>query len=545
MGNIYSDTLSNWRKEGRESILKNSEIFYSLVAQAKDLMERGKYEAAVIIAYKAAYHAMGEHCGIYASSELEMILLTIGREAIHEDLFSRNASLAKTPKKVLHVVTAISDYLGGLSRLVKRWIERDKEHSHSLCLTNQNPLSLSKEIKDVVINSEGQVYILNVGNSGLISRAKQLHKLATTFDIIVDHGWEFDPVSTIAFATKENLPPVIHVNHGDHWFWLGASVCDVVVNLRESGMRLSNKRRGIEIERNLLLPTPLEPVHRVFSRAEAKEKLGIDKNGIMLLSIARAPKYRKFDGIDFASAHLPLLKQHEQVILIIIGPADSEDWSSPIQQTQGRIRVLGPTEQTAIFYQAADIYVDSFPFVSITSLLEAGSYGLPLVSRYPYSSDSCDIFGADMAGLNGNLIRAKNLLEYTKVLSHLIEDEDYRLLLGEATREKIESSHWGENWQNTLENIYTQATILPRIVRSLSSTDQIHTDEPDVFSPSLYGGHYTSEWFDGFLMENMPLNERWINWIILSKKYEYSFPLKFLIPKWLYRIMLSFKLKYL
>jgi glycosyltransferase involved in cell wall biosynthesis len=543
MKKIKSDTLNLCREEGSLIIQKNFKIFRSLVSQAKDFMEQGKYDSAAMFAQIAAYYAMSEHCGIYVSSELERILLTIGQEAISSSPSPQSiTSLHKTPKNILHVITEVS-HLGGTPRLIKRWIQKDTERSHSLCLTNQDPLTLPKIIKDAVLKSHGQIYVLNISIGGLVERAANLRKIAATVDIVVVHGWESDVVATIAFATKEQLPPVIYVNHGDHWFWLGVSTSDFVANLRESGVRLSNKRRGIETERNMLLPTPLEPAKRVLSRSEAKQCLGIDESSVLLLSIARAAKYKTIDKATFADAHVSLLKQHDRVFLIVIGPGDIEDWSEAIQQTQGRIRVLGQTEETAVFYQAADIYVDSFPFVSITSLLEAGSYSIPLVSRYHYSSDSCEIFGADMPGLSGNLIRAKDLEEYTRVLSHLIEDEDYRLRLGESTREKIAHKHWGENWQNTLENLYICASNAPRRIRTMNSIDQIYIGEPDAFAPYVYGGGYSSEWITQFLIGSMPFHERWNNWINWNKSHDYPLSFRFLLPDWLYYRLRSLKYK--
>ncbi|QSJ15270.1 glycosyltransferase family 4 protein [Nostoc sp. UHCC 0702] len=530
---IAQDTLRLRREQGSQLIQENFTVFSSLLDQARDFAQSGKYDAAAVYAEIAAYHAQFKHCGFFASLELEDILLTIGRQ-IKQTSYDpyQKTSLGKIPKKILHVSTNISSPFGGIPRFLRRWMLQDTEREHSLVLTKQAPDQVPKIITELVSNSQGKIYLLNETIGGYVSRAKKLREIAATADIVVLHIWEHDVIPIIAFANKELSPPVIYINHGDHCFWLGSSVSDIVANLRESGMRFSQKRRGIEAERNMLLPTILEPAHRLLSRTQAKQQLGIDANNVLLLSIARAPKYRKTDGISFADAHVSLLQQYNRAILIVIGPGGSEDWSTAIQQTQGRIIVLGHTEDTARYYQAADIYVDSYPFVSITSLLEAGSYGVPLVSRYPYSSDACEIFGADMPGLTGNLIRVNDLEEYTTVLARLIEDEELRLSLGEKTQESIVDLHIGRNWQRSLEQIYTRAATLPRLKVTSPPKDQMFLGEPDVFWIRDHSWNYQLDDLIQSRLPIMPLEQRIYHWIRLVKKRGLSNQMSLLLPEW-------------
>lgn len=534
MQTLTSDRLNRWREEGCFLIQQNFKEFNDLVSQAKNLLHQGKYGAAAVYVGIAAQYAQFNHCGFYVSPELEQILLTIGRKTIPTNLFPKKiTSLPGSPKNILHISTNVSTY-GGPPRFIRRWIQQDTERSHSLALIQQAPDEVPKSIRDAVFNSQGKIYTLNDQPGGVITRAKRLRKCASTADIVVLHTWEYEVVATIAFANKEQVPPIIYTNHGDHWFWLGAGISDVVANLRECGMRLSQQRRGIETERNMLLPTILEPVHRVLSRSEAKRQLGIDENSVLLLSIARGVKYRTIDDITFADAHVPLLKQHEQAILIVIGPGDiDEDWSAAIQQTQGRIRVLGQTEDTTVFYQAADIYVDSFPVGSTTSLLEAGSYGNPVVSRPLYPSKTCEILNSDMPGLTGNLITVTDIEEYTKVLSHLVEDEEFRLSLGEATSTKLAQTHWGANWLHSLENVYMRATTLPRVTTDSDSTVEMFLDEPDVFSCNNLGlGNANLHKIMHWQMPLMPLEQRVHLWFSLVKQHGFrNNPLNLLLPE--------------
>jgi glycosyltransferase involved in cell wall biosynthesis len=536
---LDSDTFSLWREEGSLLIQQNFERFRSLVAQAKDFLERGQYDAAAIYAEIAAFYAVGKHCGLFVSPELEAILSEIGQKVIPISLNSdQNPSLHKSPKHVLHVATSVKS-IGGHSRMIGRWIQQDTESSHSLVLTRQDAAEIPPLLREAVNDSHGKIHVLNekTGDFELIAQAKLLRKIAATADLVILHIFNFDVVPLIAFAKKEQSPPVLFLDHADHLFWLGASISDVVVSLRESGMHLAQNRRGIEPNQSVLLPIILEPTQRALSRIEAKRQLGIPEESVLLLSVARAIKYKTIDGISFADAHVALLKHYERAFLIIVGPGTTEDYSSAIQQTDGRVIAYPEREDTAVFYQAADIYVDSFPFISTTSLLEAGSYGVPLVSRFPYS-DASGVLGADMPGLTGNLICTRDLAAYEKTLSHLIEDEEFRSSLGEATNKKIVETHTGSFWQKSLQEVYAHAAIKPGEIVTVAPMDKTFIGEPDVFIPRIHGWNDDNfEWVIHARIPMLPLAQRLRLWFELVKKYGFGRRghISLLLPYWLYR----------
>ena len=72
----------------------------------------------------------------------------------------------------------------------------------------------------------------------------------------------------------------------------------------------------------------------------------------------------------------------------MVGAGERPDWTAAVERTNGRIVTYPERAGTSVLYDAADIYVDSFPAVSITSLLEAGSLGIPLVTRDPFGEAS-------------------------------------------------------------------------------------------------------------------------------------------------------------
>jgi hypothetical protein len=530
---VVNDTLSLWQDEGHVLIQKNFEEFCSLVSQANFFLRRGQYDAAAIYAEMAALHATGKHSGLFVSPQLEDILLEIGRKVILAGVDSTRKILSpKISKNVLHVVTAVKG-IGGLTKMLWRWISQDSDRSHSIVLTRQDAAEIPNALKEAVRNSHGKIYILNerFDDFELIPQAKWLREISVIADLIILHIYNFDVVPLIAFADRNQTPPILFLDHADHLFWLGAGISDIVVSLRESGQNLAQERRGIDPNRSVLLPIIVDPPQRVFSRTEAKKKIGIPEDSILILSIARSIKYKTIDGISFADAHVPVLKQYEQAFLVVVGAGHRADWFNAIEQTQGRIIVYPEREDTDIFHQAADIYVDSFPFVSTTSTLEAAGYGVPLVSRFPYSDKSL-ILGNDMPGLKNNLICIKNLQEYTLILSKLIEDENLRLSLGEVTSRKVREIHTEDYWQKVLQKIYAHTMTISRVIPTSDPIDQINIGEPDILIPHLHG------WSNIFLdsatqarLHMIPLAHRLKLWFRLVKKYGLRHRIMLLMPQ--------------
>ncbi len=534
MEQATKDAINLWQEESRQKIPQNFDVFHNLVNKAEAYAKTGKYAMAAAYCEMASSYASGKTCGVLVSSELEKVLLSIGLKAIrgHSNFTKSKSAHQSSQPKILHVATTMAS-IGGHSRMLWRWIKQDQTHSHSLALTRQFPKPIPKALEDAVKDSNGNIYQLNCRYGSLLEWAKQLRKLASNADLVILHVHNFDVIPMLAFAAKEDLPPICLLDHADHLFWLGAGISDLVISLRESGMALAKSRRMIDAERIVLLPIILDPIQRNISREMAKQELGLPQDCILLLSIARGIKYNTIDGISFADAHVSLLQKYRQAILIVVGPGDRPEWKSAIDQTEGRIKVFSETEHTSLFYQAADIYVDSFPFVSNTSLLEAGSYSSPLVSRYPYPSESSAVLGADMPGLTGNLIRVKSLEEYTNILSRLIEDKDFRQNLGESTRRKIEDTHWGKAWEASLQKVYSHAYNISKIPNPMYASDQMFVGEPDSLLQHVHDIDISRDDLIRWHLPLMPFSERLYYWDFLRKKYGFrNTPVNLLMSEW-------------
>jgi hypothetical protein len=488
-------------------IRRDFTTFQNLVARAETYRRRRRYSAAAAYAQMAATHAFWKHPGQFASPTLERLLLSIGRDAVSDGSSTRTeVGRRGSPQRVLHVLTRAGG-VGGHTRMVWRWMEQDQRRSHSVVLTRQGALPVPPLLHEAVRSRNGQVHVLNRRPGNVISWAKSLRKIAMSADVVVLHLFADDVIPMLAFADGRNRPPVLLLDHADHAFWMGIGISDLVIALRHSGMRLAQERRYVDGDRSVLLPIVVPPVERTMTKFQAKSRLGLDKDAVVLLSIARGAKYATKDGCSFPDMLLPVLERHDRAVLLVVGPQHTEEWERAAQRVQGRIRAFGEREDTAVFYQAADIYIDSFPVVSITSLLEAGSYGLPLVTRSPLSGDP-SILGADAPGLMRDMIQTRDAAEHDSTLSRLVEDQDLRNYLGRATERQITSMHSGAAWQRTLEDVYVRAAHVPRVAIQEDATDEWHAEEVDTMWSYFFRNELSLDDILQQHMKNLPIDMR-------------------------------------
>jgi hypothetical protein len=208
----------------------------------------------------------------------------------------------------------------------------------------------------------------------------------------------------------------------------------------------------------------------VLSKSEAKRELGLPEDTVLLLSVASAYRFKSFNKTPFIEAHIPILEKCKKAVLIAIGPANQGEWLKGAARTGGRLRAVGELEDIEVFYQAADIYVVPFPFGALTSLLEAGSYGVPVISYRTLSAEALTL-GPDDPALTNNMICEATIEGYEAMLTRLIEDDAFRSDVGERTRESVWEVHASKGWSKFLRNLYHRATTNPRMNLSVATKD--------------------------------------------------------------------------
>jgi hypothetical protein len=519
-----------------ERLLSNFARFEAEVDRAASAYAKGELEMAAFYAATASTIATHTHCGIFSSPRLEAILNAIGRQVAPGD---KTATRSRTGaiKKVLHVGSELSA-VGGLTRMISRWMDADSERNSSLVLT-QHRGEVPEHLTDAIKRSGGKLYQLNRSIGSRFDWVRKLRQIGVGHDVIILHIHCEDVIPVLAFADESGLPPVLFLNHADHLFWLGTAVADLVLNLRDAATDITIGRRGVEAERNFLLPTIVAPTVRVQSRAEAKAALGLPADLVLLLSVARRPKYRSIDGLSFADRHVKMLEKCPQAQLIVVGSGEPDDWKAAKAQVGGRITGLSEVPDPKRYFEAADIYVDSYPFVSSTSMMEAAGYGLPAVTIFTLP-DAARIFGINHVGLVGTSLVATSADAYDAMLERLVVDEAYRAETGEATREAIERLHVPPGWCTSLEAALERVKSLPPRTNNAAAADAAerpYLGSPDDIHQEIVGAEPNLREIKMIYMGALPLRQRiaQLQRMRADGEVSGSKAMLLLLPEWLKR----------
>ena len=402
----------------------------------------------------AGAYAWLQHTGLFASSELESLLRELSRQVPLSELPRASAHV-----DVLHVMTQ-AYATGGPTQAVARWIDRDATRRHHICLTQQREAPIPDKLL-ARTRERADLTVLTSDHGGLIERAAQLRALAARADLVIISNHPHDVVPTLAFAATPRTG-IVTVNHSDHVFWLGTSVPGILLNMRESGHELAVSRRGISESRSIVMARPLAETERTLDREAAKERLGLAVDARLVVTIADGAKYRSVGGPSFLELVTPVIMADPKAVLLAAGPAPEGEWLEAERATGGRIRALGLLPDVRVLQQAADVYLDSFPFASLTSLLEAGSYGTPVIT-YRGHPDGCEVLGSDTPGVDEHMVRPGTPDELQSAVSRLLGDTAQRQLVGARTQQAILSTHTGPGWHDSLERVYDRAVEPPVI----------------------------------------------------------------------------------
>ena len=437
----------------------NNARFRHLLTLAEEYFEAGDLSASARLAQIAARFSFPANAGLFGSLRLEKLLLNVGKQIPATDVFCKSPCGDDNVRHILHVLSYAKP-IGGDSRFVWRWIQQDRSSRHYVAITTQDDIKGIYHVPDALIksanNSGGFLRTLRAPTSQPLEQARELRMLCQQVDIVVLHLYPYDVIPVLALATGCESVKTLFINHSDHTFWIGASVANLVVHLRRQSQEFLSKRRGLRTEDSSILPIPLVYSPPSITRTQAKRELGYDPDVVLLLTIASPFKYGASGQICFLDLVNPVLAKLPQTVLIAVGPERKGAWRSASIHTNGRVVPLGKRWDNDLLYAAADIYLDSVPFSSITSLLEAGSHGVPLLG-YSSLNSELGLLGPGAPGLDGTMQLANDPVCYQALLTRLITDLEFRHVSGQRTQTNIFSLHMGRNWTEQAHELYAKA----------------------------------------------------------------------------------------
>jgi len=411
---------------------------------AEGAAERRDFERAVRWALVAARTASNFGGGRLVIPRIEHLLGRIGRS-----LPSLDGDVPSADPRVhwVHVMSEAHS-VGGHTALVRRWIELDPaDATHDVVLTFQTQCVVPS-LADAVAARGGRVIPLGHVDS-LVDRASQLRGLLTHAHVVVFHTHQWDVVATAACAHADG-PPVLILNHADHEFWVGASVADALIHIRPSGREYAARHRGGR--RHLYLPVPIpEPAARnndpIEARAAARAALGVPLDAAVALTIGTPFKYTPVCDADFWACARQILERVQNGIIMAVGPYPHDPAIVRCASlTGGRLLAFGIRADLPLFHEAADLYLEGFPFGSLTAMLEAAAAGLAVV-RAP--APCPPPFTSDGEALQG-LPQPADFAAYVATSAKLLSDQTARRAEALDISAAVRRVHLGPAWAAAL-----------------------------------------------------------------------------------------------
>lgn len=432
----------------------NRKLFAVLAQEAGSLVAAGSWEGAALQTQLAARFAWMNHTGLFASSDLETVVGHI-RKSIPN--YARTGQThPNSPLNVVHVATQLYG-AGGHTQTISRWVREDPSSEHRLVLTRQGSTAVPRKIMECFPDLR-RIDLLDRRPGGLVKRAAALRKLVSSADVVIVHAHPHDVVPAVALGTEVS-PPAVYVNHADHVFWLGTSAADLVLNLRWSGRDLSIQRRGIAPDRCLVANRPLELAPRMSinsaDRSQFRSRWGVNDE-FLVVSAAAESKYDPVGEHSLIRLFTAFLKLRPNSKLLVAGPSLHGQWEEAHAATAGRIQALGRLSDVPALLSAADVYLDSFPFASLTSMLEAGAHGLPLITFRGHPPE-CAVLGADSPGLEEELFTPTGPEEFSAVLAALADSPTLRNARGASAQAAVLAGHSQAAWRENVGAIYENA----------------------------------------------------------------------------------------
>lgn len=398
-----------------------------------------------LIAFFASWRA---HPGRFVDGRLENEAVRIGERLVPESLpsFPTSAQEKRSPR-ILHVATRLYA-IGGHTRLINNWIKNDSQSCHSIVAIDQADTVVPTWLQQSVDATGGQIYLFPQ-HPDLRKKAGWLRLLARErADAVILHHHPDDVIPLVAFAVPGG-PPVAVMNHADHVFWLGSAVADTVISIRGWAEKISRSRR---FARHLaFLPIPLSPSRREISREEARHELGVAADTQMLLSIGEAFKYVPSPRHNFYQTAQKILSRRSNIEIWMMG-VSSMDAADHVQGLSERIHLLGRIEDPAPYLAAADLYLEGFPYPSLTATLDSAAAGLCPVLMF---SPSPQLTFSEDPGFGGYVKNLENEEEYLLFLDELLLDPERRARLSDQVRTSMVKAHTGEQWRERLDELYS------------------------------------------------------------------------------------------
>lgn len=430
----------------------NRHYFERSLKYADLLFKNNENEECVKYISHISKYAWSNFTGYYSNWKLEGLLNHIGDELPKLATYERVRN-----GKVLHIASELY-VTGGHTKLLFNWIKNDTTKQHSVVTTRLNTTQLELIANEYSVHCE----LFELNGCNLLEKSFDLKKVAHNFEFIILHTHPDDVIPVLAFSDKKFKTPIIFNNHADHIFWLGNSIIDVLIQIRNVNIELDKKRR--QLFNSFYLPIIIEQNNGVFKSLITKN------DNINILSTGSQYKYKPNEQHNFFESLISIVNKYKTVHAYLAGV--SENYEFALKFKHDRIHYLGTINNLDYYENIADIYLEGFPISSFTALIQPALKKKYIHLMYK-PTDNMIIFDQKVEHALGYYNSLKDwLLELNKV----IEYPDYRKEKQSKQYQYINSEFSIEKWKNQLELIY---------LYSNNTEHKINNREKDIFLSSI------------------------------------------------------------
>ncbi len=182
-------------------------------------------------------------------------------------------------------------------------------------------------------------------------------------------------------------------------------------------------------------------------RREARVRLGIDRDAIVLISVGRLAAGKGQDELIRVLAHVP------EAVLVLVGDGEQREELEGLateQDVSDRVRFLGDRNDVAEVLCAGDLFVMASVSEGLPlSVLEAMATGLPVLSY-----DLPGLHSVIVDGVDGRLVPLGDRESLAGAVNELIADQRARSSMGAASRETVTADFDARQMTLRAENVY-------------------------------------------------------------------------------------------
>lgn len=455
-------TLKHQQEEITQTIIASQRLFLDELAKAEFYVAQNELDAALQIAVQLSTYAYLNFTSFFTSYRLEKLIAQIGQRVIQPTTNKPHRHTEK--RKILHVASELYE-LGGHTPLMLKWIQRDSESDHQLLLTRQSKTN----IPTTIFNNHGiSPEIVCWGNSGesLVETAQQLLQYSTQFDFLVFHIHPNDVVPLLAFANQKPVP-IYFLNHADHCFWLGASIIDGLIQLRETCIITDKETRLITTQPQFLLPIPVEPVSAsTNSESDIRNKYHIPQDvQKILLTTSTESKFNPILDYNYFESVIPVLNQNPDTLLLIVGIG--KDKPLAVKYKHPQIMFMGylQPKELADIEQLCTLYLETIPYSSFTAMLQVLMKQKPV--QFMYAPPALSKLFSD------ETLYAKNQQEWQQTLQEKLQHPKKLADYSQSLYNNVSQFYTENVWRKGLEKLYAIADSTKQPSKPTYHTDKV------------------------------------------------------------------------